>query len=69
MQSPFTGKEMTIQKELRTMMYKKDEFRIYFHTWKCEYTGEQFEDDVFAKLNYDQVQNQYRAKYAIPFHE
>jgi hypothetical protein len=67
MQSPFTGKEMTIQKELRTLTFKKDEFRICFHTWKCEDTGEQFEDDVFARLNYDQVQNQYRAKYIFRF--
>jgi uncharacterized phage-associated protein/DNA-binding transcriptional regulator YiaG len=69
MLSPFTGKEMSIQKEWRTMTYKKEEFRVCFHTWKCEDTGEQFEDDHFAQLNYDQVQNQYRAKYAIPFKE
>ena len=69
MLSPFTGKEMSIQKEWRTMTYKKEEFRVCFHTWKCEDTGEQFEDDLFAQLNYDQVQNQYRAKYAIPFRE
>ena len=69
MLSPFTGKEMSIQKEWRTMTYKKEEFRVCFHSWKCEDTGEQFEDDHFAQLNYDQVQNQYRAKYAIPFKE
>jgi len=69
MLSPFTGKEMTVQKEWRTMTYRKEEFRVCFHTWKCEDTGEQFEDDAFAQLNYDQVQNQYRAKYAIPFKE
>lgn len=69
MLSPFTGKEMTIQKEWRTMTYKKEAFEVCFHTWKCEDTGEQFEDDHFAQLNYDQVQNQYRAKYSIPFKE
>jgi len=67
MLSPFTGKEMTILKEWRTMTYKKEEFHVCFHTWKCEETGEQFEDEHFAQLNYDQVQNQYREKYAIPF--
>ena len=67
MLSPFTEKEMTIQKEWRSIIYKKEEFKVYFHTWKCEDTGEQFEDDVFAQLNFDQVQNQYRAKYSIPF--
>jgi putative zinc finger/helix-turn-helix YgiT family protein len=69
MLSPFTGKEMTIQKEWRSMTYKKEAFRVCFHTWKCENTGEQFEDEHFAQLNYDQVQNQYRAKYAIPYKE
>ncbi len=69
MLSPVTGKEMTIQKEWRTLTYKKETFRVCFHTWKCEDTGEQFEDDRFAQLNYDQVQNQYRAKYNLPFKE
>ena len=39
---------MTIQKDWRTLTFKKDEFRICFYTWKCEDTGEHFEDDVFA---------------------
>lgn len=67
MLSPVTGKEMTIQKEWRTMTYRKEEFRVCFHTWRCADTGEQFEDEFFAQLNYEQVQNQYRSKYAIPF--
>ncbi len=69
MLSPFSAKEMTVQKEWRTMAYKKEEFRLCFHTWKCGDTGEHFEDDNFAQLNYDQVQNQYRAKYKIPFRD
>ena len=69
MLSPFTEKEMAIQKEWRSIIYKKEEFKVYFHTWKCKDTGEQFEDEVFAQLNYDQVQNQYRAKYSIPFRD
>jgi uncharacterized phage-associated protein/DNA-binding transcriptional regulator YiaG len=69
MLSPFTGKEMTVQKEWRSMTFKKETFKVCFHTWKCEDTGEQFEDDQFAQLNYEQVQNQYRAKYNIPFKE
>lgn len=67
MKSPFTGKEMSIQKEWRTMFFRKDEFRVLFHSYKCEDTGEQFEDDAFSMLNYNQLVNQYRAKYAIPF--
>lgn len=69
MKSPFTGKEMSIYKEWRTMSYRKEEFKVYFHVYKCEDTGQQFEDETFANLNYIQLVNQYRAKYTIPFPE
>ena len=69
MKSPFAGKEMSIVKEWRTMSFRKDQFKVLFHLYKCENTGEQFEDDAFARLNYNQLINQYRAKYAIPFPE
>ncbi len=67
MKSPFTGKEMIVRKEWRRMTFRKEEFDVYFHTYQCEETGEQFEDEVFAELNYNQLVNQYRTKYNIPF--
>jgi hypothetical protein len=67
MKSPFTGKEMNIRKEWRIMNFRKDEFSILFHAYQCDETGEQFEDDEFAQLNYNQLVNQYREKYSIPF--
>lgn len=69
MKSPFTDKEMSIQKEWRIMNFRKDEFKVLFHSFKCDETGEQFEDDAFAQLNYNQLVNQYREKYSIPFPE
>ena len=69
MKSPFTGKEMSIQKEWRTMSFRKDEFKVLFHTYRCDETGEQFEDELFSELNYNQLVNQYRTKYSIPFPE
>lgn len=69
MKSPFTGKEMNIVKEWRTESFRKEEFKVLFHSYKCEETGEQFEDDAFAQLNYNQLVNQYRVKYSIPFPE
>lgn len=69
MESPFTGKKMSIHQEWRTLSFRKDEFEILSHTYKCDKTGEKFEDDLFAKLNYNQLLNQYRAKYSIPFPE
>jgi len=69
MKSPITGEEMSIQKEWRTMNFRKNEFRVLIHSFKCEKTGEQFEDDTFAQLNYIQLVNMYREKYFIPFTE
>jgi putative zinc finger/helix-turn-helix YgiT family protein len=69
MKSPFTGKEMSINREWRKMNFRKNEFNILFHTYKCSDTGEQFEDSIFAALNYNQGVNEYREKYAIPFPE
>lgn len=69
MKSPFTNKEMRIVKEWRTMSFRKEEFNVLFHSYKCEDTGEQFEDDTLAELNYNQLVNQYREKYNIPFPE
>lgn len=69
MKSPFTGKEMSIVKEWRTMSFRKVEFRVLFHVYRCDDTGEQFEDEAFAQLNYNQLINQYRVKFSIPFPE
>lgn len=69
MKSPFTGKEMSAVKEWRTLSFRKVEFSVLFHAYKCDETGEQFEDDVFAQLNYNQLVNRYREKFGIPFPE
>ena len=69
MKSPFTGKEMSIVKEWRTMRFRKDKFKVLFHSYQCDDTGEQFEDGAFSQLNYNQLVNQYRVKYSIPFPE
>ncbi len=69
MLSPITGKEMIVKKEWRTMIFRKEEFKILFHSWYCVDSGEEFEDDLFANINYNQVVNQYREKHNIPFPE
>jgi len=51
------------------MTYRKESFRVLFHSYECPDTGNTFEDDDFAALNYNQLVNQYRAKYALPFPE
>lgn len=69
MKSPITGKEMQIVKEIRKTSFRKEEFEIVFHAYKCMDTGELFEDDLFSKLNFNQVLNKYREKNSIPFPE
>ena len=39
MKSPFTGKDMSIQKEWRFLSFRKEKFRVCFHAYKCEDTG------------------------------
>lgn len=65
--SPLTGKEMKVQIEPRTINYRKESFTIKFHTYLCEDSGKQFENEKFVSINYIQVLNQYRAKYNLPF--
>lgn len=67
MKSPFTGGEATLQKEMRTMDFRKEAFQVMFQYYLCKDTGEQFTDDELDEVNINQVYNQYRAKYGIPF--
>ncbi|MCX6237110.1 MAG: DUF4065 domain-containing protein [Bacteroidia bacterium] len=69
MKSPITGKEMRVGKELRDMIYRKEIYSIWFHYYQCEDTEEKFEDEQFSTLNYNQVVNQYRVRYHVPFPE
>lgn len=69
MLSPITGREMVVKKEWLKMNYRKEEFDVLFHTWHCVDSGESFEDEKFANLNYEQIVNQYRENHNIPFPE
>lgn len=66
MLSPVTGKEMVVKKEWRKMNYRKEAFGVLFHSWRCLDSGESFEDEEFANINYEQVIKQYREKQDIP---
>lgn len=69
MKSPYTDKDMKIVREYRNLKFRNDDFKVLFHAYRCEDTGEQFEDKAFAELNYNQLVNQYREKYSILFPE
>lgn len=67
MKSPFTGGEVKLQKEIRTLNYRKEEFEVQYHFYLCVDTGEQFTDEELDTVNTNQIYNQYRLKYGIPF--
>jgi uncharacterized phage-associated protein/transcriptional regulator with XRE-family HTH domain len=67
MESPLTGKKMPLRKEERLLEFRKEQFNVSYHFYKCEESEEEFTDDVLDNLNLIQVHNQYRAKYGIPF--
>ena len=67
MKSPITGKEMILTKENRSINYRKEAFDVVFHYYKCEDSGEQFTTGELDDVNMNQVYNQYRDLFNIPF--
>lgn len=67
MKSPITGKEMKLTKERRSMDFRKETFEILFHFYRCEDSAEQFTTTTLDEVNMNQVYNQYRDKFNIPF--
>jgi uncharacterized phage-associated protein len=67
MNSPITGKPMTLTTERRSMEFRKETFEVVFHYYKCEDSGEQFTTTALDEVNINQVYNQYRDKFNIPF--
>ena len=67
MKSPITGKEMTLTKERRSIDFRKESFEIVFHFHKCEDSEEQFTTTALDEVNMNQVYNQYRDRFNIPF--
>lgn len=67
MRSPITNKEMLLTKERRSMDFRKETFEIVFHYYKCEDSGEEFTTTALDEVNMNQVYNQYRDKFNIPF--
>lgn len=60
---------MSIIREKTKLPYRKDEFEIMYHAYECDETKERFTDDELDWININQVHNQYREKYGIPFPE
>lgn len=49
--------------------FRKEPFKIWYHFYECAQTKERFTDEHLDNINMNQVYNQYREKYGIPFPE
>ncbi len=67
MKSPLTGGEVELRKEQRKLTFRKENFNVMYHFYVCVDTKEQFTSTEIDTLNINQVYNQYREKYGIPF--
>jgi putative zinc finger/helix-turn-helix YgiT family protein len=67
MKSPITGKELALRKEERIMTFRKEEFIVVYHFYLCEESGEKFTSTELDELNINQLYNEYRHKYNLPF--
>ncbi len=60
---------MKMVEERRSFSFCKEDFEIWHHYYRCEDSGEAFEDEQCLQLNLIQVHNLYREKYNLPFAE
>lgn len=66
---PFCDGNANLQKEAREVNYRKEEFKIAAHFYKCEKCAEEFTTTDADTISLMQVHNQYREKNNIPFPE
>ncbi|MNX70454.1 hypothetical protein D3C86_1017060 [compost metagenome] len=67
MKSPITGKEMTLQTNKSTVVFRKEEFKYFHLSYYCEDSGESLTTTELDEFNLNQVYNQYRDKHNILF--
>ncbi len=67
MKSAYTGKPMQLIREERVLQFRKEDFTLLKHFFRCTDTGEEFETEEQLQLNLEQVYNQYRVKHQLPF--
>ena len=65
--SPFSDGKATLQRKHSRLSFRKEEFEIIEHFYVCQDTKEEFTISELDKVNLNQVYNQYRKKYGLPF--
>jgi len=58
---------MNLFKEEKAFSFRKEEFIIVYHFYKCADTNESFTTTELDNLNFNQLYNQYRSKHKLPF--
>ncbi|MGL5619366.1 MAG: type II toxin-antitoxin system antitoxin SocA domain-containing protein [Tannerellaceae bacterium] len=67
MKSPFTGGTVTLHTHKTEITFRKEHFTVIAQFYTCNDTGEEFTTTEQDELTINQVYNQYREKYGIPF--
>lgn len=67
MKSPFTGKTMELVRKEETYPFRGEEFIVIAHFYYCSDTKEEVTTDALDTITLNQLYNQYRDKYNIPF--
>ena len=66
-ESPFCDGVAHLQRKSGTHTFRKETYDIVEHYYRCEVTGEEFTTDEIDQINLNQVYNQYRDRYGLPF--
>jgi len=66
-ESPFCDGIASLQRKPGTHTFRKEGFDMVEHYYRCETTGEEFTTDKIDQINLNQVYNQYRDRYGLPF--
>lgn len=64
---PYCDGFAELKNELHTVTYRKEEFSNFSFFYRCSNCGKDFSTTEIDDVNVNQVYNQYREKYSIPF--
>ncbi len=65
--SPFSEGKANLRRKVSTLSFRKNDFEITEHFYVCDETQEEFTTSELDALNLNQVYNQYRDRYGLPF--
>lgn len=65
--SPFCDNNAVLVRKKTSKKFRKEEFEITEHYYQCTGTGAEFTTDEIDQVNLNQVYNQYRDKFGLPF--